>query len=75
MSELGKILLGLGLVMVVLGAVLLLASSLTGKVPWIGRLPGDIYIERDHWRFYAPIVTCALISIILTLVLSFFGRR
>jgi Protein of unknown function (DUF2905) len=75
MSELGKILLGLGLVMVVLGAVLLLASSLSGKVPWIGRLPGDIYIERGNFRFYFPLATSILASIVLTLVLALFWRR
>jgi len=75
MSDLGKILLGLGLVMVVLGAVLLLASSLSGKVPWIGRLPGDIYIERGNFRFYFPLATSILASIVLTLVLALFWRR
>ena len=54
MTELGKILLGLGLVMVILGAVLLLAGSLSGKVPWIGRLPGDIYIERGNCASTSP---------------------
>jgi Protein of unknown function (DUF2905) len=75
MSELGKILLGLGLVMVILGAVLLVASSLSGKVPWIGRLPGDIYIERGNFRFYFPLATSILVSIVLTLVLALFWRR
>jgi hypothetical protein len=74
-TELGKILLGIGLVMVILGAVLLLASSLSGKVPWIGRLPGDIYIERGNFRFYFPLATSILVSIILTLILTFIGRR
>jgi Protein of unknown function (DUF2905) len=74
-SELGKILLGLGLVMVILGAVLLVASSLSGKVPWIGRLPGDIYIERGNVRFYFPLATSILVSIVLTLVLALFWRR
>ncbi len=75
MTDLGKILLGAGLVMVVLGAVLLLASSLSGKVPWIGRLPGDIYIERGNLRFYFPLATSVLVSILLTLILSLFWRR
>ena len=75
MTELGKILLGIGLVMVILGAVLLLASSFSGKVPWIGRLPGDVYIERGNLRFYFPLATSILVSIILTLILTFIGRR
>ena len=75
MSELGKILVGFGVVMIVLGAILLVAGTLSGKVPWIGRLPGDIYIERGTWRFYFPLATSVIISIVLTLLLSLFGRR
>jgi Protein of unknown function (DUF2905) len=75
MTELGKILLGLGLVMVLLGVILLLVGSLSGKVPWIGRLPGDIYIERGNFRFYFPLATSILVSIILTLLLALFWRR
>jgi hypothetical protein len=75
MTELGKILLGLGVVMVILGGVLLLAGNLSGKVPWIGRLPGDIYIERGNFRFYFPLATSILVSIILTLILTLIGRR
>ena len=75
MTDLGKILVGFGAVMVVLGGILLLAGNLSGKVPWIGRLPGDIYIERGTWRFYFPLATSVIISIVLTLLLSLFGRR
>jgi uncharacterized protein HemY len=75
MTELGKTLLGLGLVMVLLGVILLLVGSLSGKVPWIGRLPGDIYIERGNFRFYFPLATSILVSIILTLLLALFWRR
>ena len=75
MTDLGKILVGFGVVMIVLGAILLFAGNLSGKVPWIGRLPGDIYIERGTWRFYFPLATSVIISIVLTLLLSLFGRR
>ena len=75
MTELGKILLALGAVMVILGGVLLLVGNLSGKVPWLGRLPGDIYIQRGNWTFYFPVVTCIVLSIILTLLFSLFGRR
>ncbi|HAM58717.1 MAG: DUF2905 domain-containing protein [Candidatus Rokubacteria bacterium] len=75
MTDLGKILVGFGVVMIVLGGILLLAGNLSGKVPWIGRLPGDIYIERGTWRFYFPLATSVIISIVLTLLLSLFGRR
>lgn len=75
MSELGKILVGFGIVMVLVGGILLVAGNLSGKVPWLGRLPGDIHIERGNWSFYFPLATSILISIVLTLLLSFFSRR
>ena len=75
MSELGKALLGFGLLMVVIGGGLLIAGNLSGKVPWLGRLPGDIDIQRDTWRFYFPLTTSILISIILSLIVSLFWRR
>jgi uncharacterized protein HemY len=75
MRELGKVLVGFGLVMVVLGVVLFIAGNLSGRVPWLGRLPGDIYVQRDNWRFYFPLTTSILISIVLTLIFSLFGRR
>jgi hypothetical protein len=75
MTELGKILVGLGVVMVILGGLLLLAGGFSGKVPWIGRLPGDIYVDRGSWSFYFPLASCILLSLILTLLFSLFGRR
>ena len=75
MSELGKVLVGFGLLMIVLGILLFIAGNLSGRVPWLGRLPGDIYVQRDNWRFYFPLTTSILISIVLTLIFSLFGRR
>lgn len=75
MSELGKILVGFGLVVVFLGVILLLAGNLSGKVPWLGRLPGDISIDRGNWKFYFPLTTSLLISVVVSLLLYFFGRR
>ena len=75
MIELGKVLLGFGAALVILGVLLLLAGNLSGKVPWLGHLPGDIYIRRGSWQFYFPLVTCLVISILLTLLFSLFGRR
>ena len=75
MRDLGKILLGFGALMVLLGLILLAAGNLSGKVPWLGRLPGDIHIERGNWSFYFPLATCLIISIVLTLLFSLFGRR
>jgi Protein of unknown function (DUF2905) len=69
---------GLGRVLIVLGIVLLLAGiwiTLGWRVPFrLGRLPGDIYFRRGNTAFYFPIVTCVLLSVILTLVVSLFRR-
>jgi len=70
MREMGKFLMILGGVIVVAGLVLW-----TGFAPkWLGRLPGDIRIERGHSAFYFPIVTCIILSIVLSLLLSIFRR-
>ena len=75
MIPLGKMLLLFGLLMVLLGLVLLVAGHFSGKVPWLGRLPGDIYIQRGTWTFYFPLATCLVISVVLTLLFSLFSRR
>lgn len=69
LSFLGRTLIIFGVVLVILGLVL----SFGPKIPYLGRLPGDIRIERDEFRFYFPIVTCIIISILLSLVLSIIG--
>jgi hypothetical protein len=71
MNELGKALVVLGLALALLGAVLWLG----GKVPWLGRLPGDIRVDREHFKFYFPLTTCLLISILLTLLFRWLGKR
>ncbi|HEY7206374.1 MAG TPA: DUF2905 domain-containing protein [Methylomirabilota bacterium] len=68
-------LLGFGALMVILGLVLIAAGNLSGKVPWLGRLPGDIHIQRGNWSFYFPLATSLIVSIVLTLLFSLFGRR
>src|SRR5262245_23676349 len=73
--DVGKVLLGFGLLVVILGGFILIASKFTEKVPWIGRLPGDIYVERDGWSFYFPLATSIVISVVLTLIFWLFGRR
>jgi hypothetical protein len=70
MGGLGKTLIYLGLILAILGVVI----SLAGKLPWLGHLPGDIYIQRERFSFYFPLATCILISVIITLVLYFFRR-
>ena len=69
-SELGKFLVIIGVVIAITGLVLW-----SGFAPkWLGRLPGDIRIERASSAFYFPIVTCIIISIVLSLIMSIFRR-
>jgi len=70
-SDLGRLLVVFGVVIALVGVALMLA----GRVPWLGRLPGDIHIERGNWSFYFPLATSLLISIVLTLLLWLLGRR
>lgn len=71
MSELGRILVVLGVVIAVVGVALILFQ----RVPWLGRLPGDIHVQRGNWTFYFPLGTSILLSLVLTLVLWLIGRR
>ena len=63
MGALGKMLILLGIFIILVGLFLWVGE----KIPWIGRLPGDIVIKREKLTFYFPITTSILISIILTL--------
>lgn len=65
MPELGRGLIVIGLLLVIVGGAL----SFLGRVPWIGRLPGDIYIQRENFSFYFPLGTCVVLSVVMTLLL------
>jgi hypothetical protein len=68
--ELGKFVVVIGVLVTLVGLVMW-----SGFAPkWLGRLPGDIRIERGHSAFYFPIVTCIILSIVLSLLLSIFRR-
>lgn len=69
-GSLGKILIIFGIALVVLGVILILGD----KIPWIGRLPGDIYIKRDKFTFYFPLMTSIIISLLLTLLFYLFRK-
>jgi len=69
-NQLGKILIFIGLFIIVLGVLFLLGD----KIPWFGKLPGDIYIKKKNFTFYFPIVTSILISLILSLIFYFFRK-
>jgi len=71
-ADLGKFLLITGLVMAATGALLLLFKN---GMPFLGKLPGDIVIQRKNFTFYFPIATSILLSIILSLIFYFLGRK
>ena len=66
----------LGSWLIVIGIELLVAGILTnsGMLSWLGRLPGDIRVERDNVRFYFPVVTMIVISLVLSLIAYLFGK-
>jgi hypothetical protein len=70
LGPLGKMLILLGVFIILIGFLLLVGE----KIPWIGRLPGDIIIRKKNFTFYFPIVTSILISIILTLLFTLFRK-
>ena len=70
MAGLGKTLIILGLVIVAFGIIFTFA----GKIPWLGRLPGDIHIKRDNFTFYFPLATCIILSIFISLIFWLFKK-
>ena len=70
MQEIGKLLAIFGALILLLGLALWSGFG----AGWLGRLPGDIRIEREHSTFYFPIITCIIISIVVSLILSLFRR-
>jgi len=71
LEDIGKTLIFIGLILLLLGGGMLLLQ----KIPFLGRLPGDIYIKKGNFTFYFPLVTCILLSLFLTIILSLFFRR
>ena len=71
MGDIGKLLIFFGVILIAAGALF----QILGKVPWAGRLPGDIYIRKGSFSFYFPLATCLIISLVLTLLLSLFRRK
>jgi hypothetical protein len=69
-STLGKVLIGVGLVIVALGAAMLVGGRLG-----LGRLPGDVHWGKGNVRFFFPLATCLVLSIVATVLLNLFNRR
>jgi hypothetical protein len=68
---LGKVLIVMGIVLLVVGILLALGP----RIPWLGRLPGDILIRREHFSFYFPLTTSIVISVVVSLLLWLITRR
>ena len=71
MTDIGKALIAVGVLVALVGVGL----TLVGRVPWLGRLPGDISIQRGNWSFYFPLATSLVLSVVISLVLYLLGRR
>jgi len=71
MGDVGRALVIIVIVIVAVGLLMMMA----GRIPWIGRLPGDIHVQRGNWTFYFPLATSLLLSLVLTLIFWLIGRR
>ena len=71
MNDIGKALIVIGIALVALGALFWLGD----KLPWFGRLPGDINIKREHFQFYFPVTTCLFVSVVVTLLFWLLRKR
>ena len=69
-QPLGRALIVLGVIVTIFGVLLLL----TPKIPWFGRLPGDVFVRRERFTFYFPLASCLLASILLSLLFWLWSR-
>ncbi len=70
MGSMGRTLIGIGVILIGIGCLVMLAP----KLPWLGRLPGDIAIKKESFSFYFPLTTSILISVVLSLLMWLFRR-
>lgn len=70
MSGLGRFLILAGVILIAAGILVIVAH----RLPWLGKLPGDIHIRRENFSFYFPLATCLLISALVSLILWLFRR-
>lgn len=66
LQELGRVIIIIGIVLVVIGSIF----WFFGKLPFLGKLPGDFFIQRDNFSLYAPITTMIILSVFLSIVLT-----
>jgi len=71
MNTMPKVLIIFGIIFIVAG----IAFQFGPRIPWLGRLPGDIYIKRENFSLFFPLTTCIIISIVGSLIFYLFGKR
>jgi len=71
MNTISKALIIFGIIFILAG----IAFQFGPRIPWLGRLPGDIYIKRENFSFFFPLTTCIIISIVGSLIFYLFGKR
>jgi uncharacterized protein HemY len=71
MPEFGKVFIIFGIVLIIVGIFFVFGA----KIPFLGKLPGDIFIKKGNFTFYSPIATSIIISIILTIIINLFLRK
>ena len=71
MADLGKSIIFIGIALVIIGIIITMA----GKIPGAGKLPGDIFIKKGNFSLYFPLTTCILLSIVLSVIMYFFGKK
>jgi DUF2905 family protein len=69
-SGLGRFLILAGIILIAAGILIIVAP----RLPWLGKLPGDIHIRRENFSFYFPLATCLLISALISMILWLFRR-
>ncbi|HHT02611.1 MAG TPA: DUF2905 domain-containing protein [Firmicutes bacterium] len=73
MDGIGRLLIGIGVMIFLLGGLFLLLSKVPG-LGWLGRLPGDIHIQRGGFSFFFPLTTCIVLSVMLTIIWQLLRR-
>lgn len=70
-NEFGKVLILIGVISIAVGIALIISQ----KIPFLGKLPGDIFYKKNNFTFYFPLMTSILISVLLTFIINFIGWK
>ena len=71
MGDLGKSIITIGIVLIIVGVIM----TMVGKIPGVGKLPGDILIKKENFSFYFPLTSCILLSIIFSVIMYLLGKK